>query len=73
MIVEKWRDSNSRRREGVNGRALGNGVAVTGGKATVALCIAACKAAGFSIAGIEYANECCEFENSTQMNLEQQN
>lgn len=47
--------------EGVNGRALGTGVSVSGGQATVALCVAACKEKGFSMAGIEYANECCKF------------
>jgi hypothetical protein len=65
--------TDSHRREGVNGRALPNGVAVTGGKATVALCVAACKAAGFSMAGIEYANECCKFDKNSEMNLKLQN
>ena len=50
-------------REGTNGRALGNYMTVAGGQpaTTVALCIAACKNAGYSMAGMEYADECCMF------------
>jgi hypothetical protein len=52
-------------REGTNGRALTNYVTVAGGQpaTTVALCIAACKGAGYSIAGLEYADECCEYSS----------
>ncbi|KAF4635308.1 hypothetical protein G7Y89_g2796 [Cudoniella acicularis] len=46
--------------EGTNGRALPNPVSTTGGASalTVALCIQACNAAGYSLAGVEYAQEC---------------
>jgi hypothetical protein len=49
-------------REGTTGRALPNGVATAGGSAafTVALCLAACKTAGYVLAGVEYSNECCK-------------
>ncbi|PVH75465.1 copper radical oxidase [Cadophora sp. DSE1049] len=43
--------------EGTTGRCLLNPVAVTGGM-TVGLCVQACKTAGYSMAGIEYASEC---------------
>lgn len=43
-------------------RTLGTQVQVTGGpdNMTVANCVSACSAAGFSLAGTEYARECCE-------------
>jgi hypothetical protein len=49
--------------EGTNGRALTNPVSVTGGSGAmkVALCVQACNTAGFSFAGLEYQQECCEF------------
>ncbi|KAF8621390.1 hypothetical protein AX15_007844 [Amanita polypyramis BW_CC] len=43
--------------DNVNGRALPNGVAVTGSM-TNAKCTSACLAGGFSLAGTEYAAEC---------------
>ncbi|KAF8862211.1 glyoxal oxidase-like protein [Acephala macrosclerotiorum] len=53
--------------EGTNGRALTQFTAVTGGQSamTVALCISACKTAGYTYAGIEYADE-CYCDNSIQ-------
>ncbi len=47
-------------REGTGERALLNGGQVNGAM-TVAGCVQACKAAGFSLAGVEYAGECCEY------------
>ena len=49
-------------REGTTGRALTTGMAVPGGasKMSVALCTSACGAAGFSLSGVEYAQECCK-------------
>jgi hypothetical protein len=48
--------------DNVFGRALPNGEAVTGGTnaMTNELCQSACQAAGFTIAGTEYAGECCK-------------
>ncbi|KAF4830329.1 WSC domain-containing protein [Colletotrichum tropicale] len=43
--------------EGTGGRALTNGVGVTGAM-TVAKCTAACQNLGFILAGVEYAGEC---------------
>jgi len=50
-------------REGTNGRALTTFTSVTGGSSamSVALCIQACNSTGFSMAGVEYADECCKF------------
>lgn len=50
--------------DNVSGRALPNGEAVPGGTdaMTNELCQAACEAAGFSIAGTEYAGECCKYQ-----------
>jgi WSC domain len=49
--------------DNVSGRALPNGEAVAGGTnaMTNVLCQSTCLAAGFSIAGTEYAGECCKF------------
>ncbi|KUJ12265.1 uncharacterized protein LY89DRAFT_738058 [Mollisia scopiformis] len=46
--------------EGTNGRALTHGQTVTGGQpaTTVALCIQTCKNLGYTLAGVEYADEC---------------
>ena len=48
--------------DNVSGRALPNGEAVPGGTnaMTNELCQSTCFAAGFSIAGTEYAGECCK-------------
>jgi hypothetical protein len=52
-----WRVS----REGTTGRALTDGVAVPGGPSnmTVDLCTSTCQAAGYVLAGVEFAQECC--------------
>lgn len=49
--------------EGTSGRTLPNGVTTTGGSAamTVDLCLTACQAAGYLLAGAEYSGECCKF------------
>lgn len=46
--------------EGNGGRTLTLGMAVTGGAAamTVEVCLDACQAAGYSLAGVEYSQEC---------------
>lgn len=48
--------------DNVGGRTLVNGVQVEGGSTamSVELCQAACKANGYSIAGVEYSGECCK-------------
>jgi len=48
--------------DNVSGRALPHGEAVPGGTnaMTNELCIETCLQAGFSIAGTEYAGECCK-------------
>ena len=62
-VTQVGRTVLTRYREGTSGRALTNGVAVTGGSAamSVTLCVSACKNAGYSMAGVEYANECCKY------------
>jgi WSC domain len=47
--------------DNVSGRALPNGEQVPGGSGAMTneLCESTCLAAGFSIAGTEYAGECC--------------
>jgi len=49
--------------DNVNARTLSDYVIVSGGQSatTIESCQAACKAAGYSLAGVEYANECCKF------------
>lgn len=49
--------------DNVNGRTLVNNIQVQGGSTamSVELCQAACKANGYSIAGVEYSGECCEY------------
>lgn len=49
--------------DNVSGRALPNGVAVPGGSGAMTneACQTACLSAGFSIAGTEYAGECCKY------------
>jgi hypothetical protein len=47
-------------REGTGGRALTTVPTITG-DLTAAKCIQACKTGGFSMAGMEYAQECCKF------------
>ena len=46
--------------EGTTGRALTTGMTTTGGSnvMTVALCLSACQAAGYPLAGVEYSGEC---------------
>jgi hypothetical protein len=49
-------------REGITGRALPFGATTVGGAAamTVDLCLTACQAAGYVLAGTEYSDECCK-------------
>jgi hypothetical protein len=49
-------------REGITGRALPFGATTLGGAAamTVDLCLTACQAAGYILAGTEYSDECCK-------------
>lgn len=49
-------------REGTTGRVLQEMVDTPGGVdlMTVDLCTTACENAGYSLAGIEYGQECCE-------------
>jgi hypothetical protein len=51
--------------DNVSGRALPHGEAVPGGSnyMTNDACQASCLAAGYSIAGTEYAGECCKFSS----------
>ena len=55
--------------DSVNARTLPNTVATAGGQnaMTVALCLSACQQAGYSLAGVEYANECCKFPDRPGM------
>lgn len=48
--------------DSVSARSLPYGVGVPGGPAamTIELCQSTCLAAGYSLAGVEYADECCE-------------
>jgi hypothetical protein len=52
-------------REGTTGRTLPNGVTTTGGSSamTVDLCTSACQTAGYLLAGLEYAGECCNISS----------
>ncbi|KAF0320781.1 WSC domain-containing protein [Colletotrichum asianum] len=45
-------------KDNIGGRSLGVYVGVEGGNTNVANCIAACAAAGYTLAGVEYAQEC---------------
>lgn len=47
--------------EGLTGRTLLNGATTEGGAAemTIELCTSACQAAGYTLAGAEYSQECC--------------
>ena len=47
--------------DNVSSRSLGHGMSVPGGAAamTVEACEAVCLAAGYILAGVEYAGECC--------------
>ena len=53
--------------DSVGDRTLANEVATTNGSSamTVALCVEACQAAGFSLAGVEYADQCCKSSYSS--------
>ena len=48
--------------EGQTGRILLNGVATIGGAEamTIKTCTDACRAAGYTLAGAEYGQECCK-------------
>ncbi len=45
--------------EGTTGRALTYGAGLPGASLTVAACTAACHAANYILAGVEYGGECC--------------
>ena len=49
--------------DNVNGRTLVNQVQVAGGASAMSVeaCETACKAAGYTIAGVEYSGECCKY------------
>lgn len=49
--------------DNVNGRTLANQVQVPGGASAMSVeaCEAACKSAGYTIAGLEYSGECCKY------------
>lgn len=49
--------------DNVNGRTLANQVQVAGGASAMSVeaCETACKAAGYTIAGVEYSGECCKY------------
>lgn len=53
--------TNLTHREGTTGRALEHQQTGFTGQLTIAKCISACKDAGYSYAGAEYAVECCRF------------
>ena len=55
------------RRDSTAARTLTTTMATPGGGAnlTVALCTSACQAAGYILAGVEYAGECCGFPPSS--------
>jgi hypothetical protein len=63
-ILGSWSPAlpNNVRSEGTTGRTLTTQLTVTGGDAatTVDLCLSTCKAAGFTFAGVEYADQCCK-------------
>lgn len=46
--------------EGTTGRALGYNAGLPGADMTVAKCTAACHAANYVLAGVEYGGECCK-------------
>jgi glucan 1,3-beta-glucosidase len=52
--------------DGVGGRTLGNGEAVPGGASamTIEACQTVCHGLGYTLAGLEYADECCMFSSS---------
>jgi glucan 1,3-beta-glucosidase len=49
--------------DNVSARTLSNYIIVPGGQGatTIEACQAACRSFGYSLAGVEYANECCKF------------
>jgi hypothetical protein len=47
--------------EGTTGRALTYGAGLPAAGVTVATCTAACHAANYILAGVEYSGECCTF------------
>ena len=52
--------------DNVSGRALPNGESVPGGASamTIELCQSTCLGLGYSLAGVEYADECCKCSKS---------
>ena len=53
------RDSTRHFSDSTSARALG--AVVNAGDTTVESCVAACQAQGYSLAGVEFGRECCEF------------
>jgi hypothetical protein len=53
--------TNRVRSEGTTGRALAYAAGINGAQMTVGLCTAACKTAGYTLAGVEYSGECCKW------------
>ena len=54
--------------DNVQGRTLANQVQVPGGAPAMSVeaCEAACKSAGYKIAGVEYSGECCRHHVATE-------
>lgn len=55
--------TNEDSREGNGGRALAYQAGFTG-DLTIRKCIQSCTDAGYTMAGAEYANECCKLSDS---------
>jgi glucan 1,3-beta-glucosidase len=57
--------------DNVGGRTLGHGEPVSGGASamTIEACQTACQMLGYTLAGVEYADECCMFSYSTLLSF----
>jgi hypothetical protein len=55
--------------EGTTGRALTYNAGLTGSDLTVAKCTAACAAANYILAGVEYSGECCKLRTPAADNV----
>lgn len=53
--------------EGTTGRALTYGAGLAGATLTVDKCTAACHAANYILAGVEYGGECCKSRPKTRL------
>jgi glucan 1,3-beta-glucosidase len=53
----------------VSGRTLGHGEPVPGGASamTIEACQTVCQTLGYTLAGVEYADECCMFSHSARL------